>query len=264
LKRALFFSVVLHLLIICIIFFLKPDAREKEKRPLIVEIVTPQDMQPPQQQRQPEDTSYRRLRIPKETPPPKTLAEQPSRQARQRKQGSGVEKQAAQSPRPQSQSSVPRSGVQAPFALQKHYETPKSEAPQTARNKLFDRDVIAKAARSPEAKDESTITFNTKDYRYYGYMQRLREKIENIWRYPPEAASRGLNGDLEIKFTIAKNGRLSAIELTRTSGHKILDDAALKALRDAEPFWPLPDEWGRDGLTITGHFVYSLRGYYLR
>jgi len=26
----------------------------------------------------------------------------------------------------------------------------------------------------------------------------------------------------------------------------------------------LPDEWGKDALTITGHFVYSIYGTYIR
>ncbi len=118
--------------------------------------------------------------------------------------------------------------------------------------------------RNKMAKKDDTITFNTEDYRYAGYMRQLRQKIESIWVYPPEAAAKGLYGDLQIRFTIKKDGRLGAIELARTSGHKMLDDAAIKALKDGEPYWPLPDSWGRDSYTILGHFVYVYGGYYLR
>jgi protein TonB len=52
--------------------------------------------------------------------------------------------------------------------------------------------------------------------------------------------------------------------LVRTSGYKDLDDAAIKALRDAEPYWPLPDDIREQSLTITGHFIYSLYGQYIR
>lgn len=75
---------------------------------------------------------------------------------------------------------------------------------------------------------------------------------------------RGIYGDLYIKFTIDKKGKLISLELLRTSGYKMLDDAAIKALKDAEPFWPLPDDWQKDSLTITGHFIYTLHGFYLR
>jgi protein TonB len=57
---------------------------------------------------------------------------------------------------------------------------------------------------------------------------------------------------------------LGAVELIRTSGHKSLDDAAMKALKEGEPYWPLPDEWGMEAYTIEGHFIYSIYGYYIR
>lgn len=129
----------------------------------------------------------------------------------------------------------------------------------------FDKDVIAKLTKKErENNPDGSITFSTKEYQYQGYMQRLKEKIEGIWKYPADAAARGIYGDLYIRFTIKKNGRLGAVELIRTSGYKSLDDAAIRALKDAEPYWPLPDEWGRDGLTITGHFVYTHYGSYIR
>ncbi len=111
---------------------------------------------------------------------------------------------------------------------------------------------------------EPEITFSTQEFKYYGYKMRLKEKIENIWKYPPEAAEKGIYADLYIRFTILKNGKLGAVELLRTSGYKTLDDAALKALRDAAPYWPLPDEWKEESFTITGHFIYSLYGSYIR
>lgn len=133
---------------------------------------------------------------------------------------------------------------------------------------IFDRDVIAKLSRSREVSREiessQGLSFSTKEFNDWGYLQRLKEKIERVWQYPPQAAERGIYGDLYIKFSIDKKGRLISIELIRTSGYRMLDDAAIKALRDAQPFWPLPDEWQIESLTITGHFIYTLRGFYLR
>lgn len=135
------------------------------------------------------------------------------------------------------------------------------------KKKLYDPEVIGdiamKGAGSKQKKDDA-ITFDTSDYRYAGYMKKLKEKIESIWVYPPEAAARGLYGDLKIRFTIKKNGKLGAVELERTSGYKILDDAAIKALKDGEPYWPVPEEWGMESYTILGHFFYSFYGYSLR
>jgi protein TonB len=84
----------------------------------------------------------------------------------------------------------------------------------------------------------------------------LKERIEDIWKYPKEAAQKGLSGELYIKFSINKDGRLGETEIVRTSGHRELDEAAMKALKNAEPFWPLPDDWDKDTLEIKGHFIY--------
>ena len=64
------------------------------------------------------------------------------------------------------------------------------------RAKLFDQGVIGDSARKEESgaqkKKDDSITFDTSDYRYAGYMRKLKEKIESIWVYPPEAQARGL------------------------------------------------------------------------
>jgi protein TonB len=137
------------------------------------------------------------------------------------------------------------------------------------REKLFDRSIIGDLAKrevekEEKAKKDNTFTFDTKGYKFLIYNKKLKERIESIWIYPPDAAARGIYGELVIKFTIKKNGRLGAVELIRTSGHKKLDDAAIKALRDGEPYWPLPDEWGMEAYAIEGHFLYTIYGYYIR
>lgn len=133
------------------------------------------------------------------------------------------------------------------------------------REDLFDRDIIAKSTIKDEAqKQKSTITFDAKEFQYDGYMQRLKEKIEGIWHYPVDAAMRGISGDLYVDFTIKRDGSIGGIELVRTSGFESLDESAKKALKDAAPFWPLPEGWKKDDLTIRGHFIYSLYGTYLR
>lgn len=123
----------------------------------------------------------------------------------------------------------------------------------------------AKIAKKTEGQQEkSSISFDVKGFKYDGYMMRLKDKIEGIWQYPSDAAMRGIYGDLYLSFTIKKDGRLGKIELVRTSGYKSLDDAAIKALKDAEPYWPLPDEWEKEELPVKGHFIYSIYGVYVR
>jgi protein TonB len=136
------------------------------------------------------------------------------------------------------------------------------------REKLFDKNVIGDLAKKyiekeDKEKKSKIFTFDASEYKFLIYNRRLKERIENIWIYPPEAAAKGIYGDLVIKFTIMKNGKLGSVELARTSGHKNLDDAAMKALKDGEPYWPLPEEWGMENYTIEGHFIYTIYGSYI-
>jgi TonB family protein len=130
-------------------------------------------------------------------------------------------------------------------------------APLVSRNFLFDRDTIERFAQKP-GPEERAFTFDVKEFRYRGYMRMLRQKIESIWEYPREMARRGISGDLYIRFLIMRDGSLGEVILIRTSGHRELDEAAIMALRKAEPFWPLPDDWEQEGLEIKGHFIYLL------
>jgi protein TonB len=135
------------------------------------------------------------------------------------------------------------------------------------KEKLFDKGIIndlAKRNIEKENKKDTSFTFDTSEYKFLIYNKRLKERIESIWVYPPDAASQGIYGDLVIRFTIKKNGQLGSVEIVRTSGHKNLDDAAIRALKDGAPYWPLPNEWGMEAYTIVGHFVYTIYGYYIR
>jgi protein TonB len=173
----------------------------------------------------------------------------------------------AAAPRPPSAPSSPESGAGSENTGE---EQRQSRAAPSLRERLFDKNIIANLAKRDFAREEEkekkgkNFTFDAKEYRFLLYNTRLKERIESIWVYPPYEAEHGIYGDLMIRFTIKKNGQLGSVELLRTSGHKSLDDAAIKALREGAPYWPLPDEWGMEAYTIEGHFIYTIYGYFIR
>ena len=87
---------------------------------------------------------------------------------------------------------------------------------------------------------------------------KVRERIRANWVYPREAGDRGVEGQLLIEFHIAKDGRLESIELVHTSGTQILDEAALTAVKLAQPFPPVPDEISKANVAINGQFRYQI------
>lgn len=131
---------------------------------------------------------------------------------------------------------------------------------------ITDKDLerLAKVEEPALKKKEKSITLDTDEFKYLSYLERLKNRIEFIWKYPEIARLNRLQGDLYIKFSILKSGRLGNTQIIRSSGYKILDDAALQALKDSDPFWPLPESWDLEEFTITGHFIYYLGGLYLR
>lgn len=118
--------------------------------------------------------------------------------------------------------------------------------------------------RSVRAMPETGITLDTEDLKYTSYMQGLKKRIELIWKYPETAQRDGLQGSLVIRFAIAKSGRVTDVELVKSSGYNLLDEAAKQALHDASPFNPLPESWKKDEFVITGTFVYRMYDMYVR
>jgi protein TonB len=59
-------------------------------------------------------------------------------------------------------------------------------------------------------------------------------RIDNAQRfYPPEAVARGLEGEAILMLRFDADGALIDAQIARSSGHAILDDAALRAVRAA-------------------------------
>ncbi|MBO6564850.1 MAG: energy transducer TonB [Pseudomonadales bacterium] len=76
------------------------------------------------------------------------------------------------------------------------------------------------------------------------YLNSWRRKIESIGNlnYPEEARRNKLYGSLRLMVAILPDGSLKDVELLESSGHQVLDDAAIRIVRLAAPFAPFPDE----------------------
>jgi len=97
---------------------------------------------------------------------------------------------------------------------------------------------------------------NAPEVQYISYFASIKRKIELVWQYPYEAAAAGIQGELTLDFVIARSGAVNSIELIRSSGSKILDDEAIRSIRVAAPFDPIPAQYKIPSLQIRGRFVY--------
>jgi protein TonB len=107
------------------------------------------------------------------------------------------------------------------------------------------------------------IGARTKEYRFARYVEDWRVKVERIGNLNyPEAAKRDrLYGHLQLTVGIMADGNLESIEINRSSGKKILDEAAINIVKLAgqNGFAPFPPDISRDTdiLHITRTWVFT-------
>lgn len=92
------------------------------------------------------------------------------------------------------------------------------------------------------------ISARTREFRDAAYLDAWRSKIERIGNinYPEAARKRNLSGSLILDVALRQNGTVQEITVRRSSGHKVLDDAAKRIVRLASPFAPFPEEMKKD------------------
>jgi len=93
------------------------------------------------------------------------------------------------------------------------------------------------------------------EYRFARYVEDWRLKVERVGNtnYPEAARREKLYGNLLLSVSIKADGTLETVEINRSSGHRILDAAAIRIVEMSAPFAPFPPDIKRDTdiLTIT-------------
>ncbi|HEX5364550.1 MAG TPA: energy transducer TonB [Gallionella sp.] len=101
----------------------------------------------------------------------------------------------------------------------------------------------------------------TQEFRFAQYIEDWRVKVERIGNlnYPEEARRKQIYGKLQLSVSIRADGTLENIEVSRSSGQRILDAAAMRIVKLAAPYSPLPPEITKDTdiLTITRTWTFT-------
>jgi len=80
------------------------------------------------------------------------------------------------------------------------------------------------------------------EYRFAQYVDNWRAKIERVGNlnYPEEAKTRKIYGSLQLTVGIKTDGEVESVEINRSSGKRVLDQAAIRIVRLAAPFDRFP------------------------
>jgi protein TonB len=127
--------------------------------------------------------------------------------------------------------------------------------------------LTAELERSKEAyaklPKRKAISASTKEYKYASYLDAWRRKVERIGNlnYPDQAKRDRLYGNLVLHVAVKSDGSVDQIRVLHSSGHKILDDSAIRIVRLAAPFSPFPNEIRKEtdilDITRTWQFLRS-------
>jgi len=85
------------------------------------------------------------------------------------------------------------------------------------------------------------------------YIDDWRTKVERVGEvnYPQLARDQKIYGSLVVNVSIRSNGSLEGVEIRRSSGNRILDEAALRIVKLAAPFAPFPPDIASGDRSVT-------------
>ncbi|MDP8265710.1 MAG: TonB family protein [Candidatus Aceula meridiana] len=90
------------------------------------------------------------------------------------------------------------------------------------------------------------------------YVRRIQEKIAKKLIYPQAAKDDNQQGQVVLDVSVHKDGGLLLASVRESSGHTLLDEAALQTARQNSPYGHFPELISAEKLTITIPIVYRL------
>lgn len=106
-----------------------------------------------------------------------------------------------------------------------------------------------------------SVGVRSQEYKFAIYVEAWRQKVERIGNlnYPSAAREQKLYGNLQMTVYIKADGSLEKVEIRRSSGHRVLDDAARRIVELAAPYAPFPEDIRKevDILDITRTWTFT-------
>lgn len=108
-----------------------------------------------------------------------------------------------------------------------------------------------------EIAEGETHFLNTNDIQFGSFLRRFETSVYGVWRYPQEAALKGIEGVTPVRITFNRNGEIVKVQLLESSGSKLLDDEVLRTLRLIGPMGSLPRNYPKDEFHLIAFFQYG-------
>ena len=232
LHYAVFFSLVVHGLLL----FFFPSLRDSAKRtlspPLVAHLVQPRPAPAPVALSEPQ------VQPPQDTPPPR---------------GSRLV------PKP---APIPKLERPAPAPVQQEARIQEPTLPEPARTVPTELQPPAAVARtepsapsaSPAASAEPPYAGSLAQYRLQLITMAKRYK-----RYPRVAIDNNWEGIAEIRMIVGADGLITSLIVRKGSGYEVLDQEALQWIRKAKPMTPIPAALRGKEFTVDIPVIFNLK-----
>lgn len=99
----------------------------------------------------------------------------------------------------------------------------------------------------------------TQDAGYQEYLAKIKNAIVNAWHDPEIAGSTREEGKVGVQFTVLGDGTVDDLRILRPSNFLPLNIEAMRAIRSAAPFPPIPERFGLKRIQIEFTFNYLLQ-----
>lgn len=138
----------------------------------------------------------------------------------------------------------------------------------TAREQVTASEASTAAMAAPDQRsDEPSETATAPDHgntreaarRIDAWQRAIFAHIGRFRTYPEEARKRNIRGETTIYFMVDQSGGVSSVRVEKSSGHTVLDNAAMSVLRRAMPLPAPPPEAGRGQIELLVPLRYQLK-----
>ena len=263
----LFISLILHLGVFAGLYYFPPSPPEPPKEPVFIDLQQMPEPKQPLEQRQQETKrrSEQRIRVSKESAP---RGEAPRDVQTIEKQAAPVPERQSSPPAKPSRPSltVPGQAQIAPGSSAASLLKPKEQTGRqtTAAPHLFPgANRLAKLEESYRSKFENDIAegdtrfLNSDDIVFGSFLRRFEGAVYGVWRYPQEAALKGIEGITPVRITFNRRGEITNIQQLESSGARILDEEVLRTLRAIGPVGGFPKGYDKEEFHLIAFFQYG-------
>ncbi|MRR53257.1 MAG: energy transducer TonB [Deltaproteobacteria bacterium] len=250
------FSLLLHVAVLTVLYFLPEEKREFAPEPYMVEL---SDLPEVKDKSQSKEHTKRldevRRRVAREIAPKGAV----SRERLPSATASVPRRPAVAAPLVENVPQLPHETARGPKAvspdLKKFPELAKL-FPSAERMSRLEESYRKKY--DAEIEEGETSFLNSDDIQFGSFLRRFETAVYGVWTYPAAASRAGIQGVTPVKITFNRKGEIENIQLLQSSGSRILDDEVFRALRALGPIGSFPKNYTKDHFNLIAFFEYGL------